>query len=66
MTKFRHKVFGEQTPVPGITRAVCADFEAKLAEFNGDNNHVHLPWPGSHLAPLSVSEQYIEQQNRPN
>ena len=23
-------------------RAVCADFEAELREFNGENNHVHL------------------------
>ena len=23
-------------------RAVCADFECELAEFNGENNHVHL------------------------
>lgn len=23
-------------------RAVCKDFEAELAEFNGENNHVHL------------------------
>jgi hypothetical protein len=25
-----------------ITRAVCADFECELVEFNGENNHVHL------------------------
>lgn len=24
-------------------RNVCADFEAALVEFNGDNNHDHLP-----------------------
>ncbi|BCJ75757.1 hypothetical protein CS0771_53010 [Catellatospora sp. IY07-71] len=23
-------------------RDVCADFEAELVEFNGENNHVHL------------------------
>lgn len=23
-------------------RDVCADFETELAEFNGENNHVHL------------------------
>ena len=23
-------------------RAVCADFETELIEFNGENNHVHL------------------------
>jgi putative transposase len=25
-----------------IMRAVCADFETELIEFNGENNHVHL------------------------
>jgi putative transposase len=25
-----------------IMRAVCADFEAELAEFNGEDDHVHL------------------------
>jgi putative transposase len=25
-----------------IMRAVCADFETELVEFNGENNHVHL------------------------
>jgi putative transposase len=25
-----------------IMRAVCADFETELVEFNGQNNHVHL------------------------
>jgi putative transposase len=25
-----------------IMRAVCADFETELAEFNGEDNHVHL------------------------
>jgi putative transposase len=24
-------------------RAVCEDLECQLAEFNGENNHVHLP-----------------------
>jgi putative transposase len=25
-----------------IMRAVCADFETQLVEFNGENNHIHL------------------------
>jgi putative transposase len=25
-----------------IMRAVCADFETELVEFNGEHNHVHL------------------------
>jgi putative transposase len=30
------------TRLEEIMRAVCADFETELAEFNGENNHVHL------------------------
>ncbi|TQF07244.1 hypothetical protein E6W39_09905 [Kitasatospora acidiphila] len=25
-----------------VTRSVCEDFEVEMAEFNGENNHVHL------------------------
>jgi putative transposase len=25
-----------------IMRAVCADFEVELSEFNGEDNHIHL------------------------
>ncbi|MEV0144449.1 MULTISPECIES: IS200/IS605 family transposase [unclassified Nonomuraea] len=44
VTKFRHPVFTDAhlTRLEEIMRAVCADFETDLAEFNGDNNHVHL------------------------
>lgn len=44
VTKFRHKVFTDAhlTRMEAIMRAVCADFETDLAEFNGENNHVHL------------------------
>lgn len=37
MTKYRHKVFKEAhlTRMEEIMRAVCADFECELAEFNG-------------------------------
>ena len=44
VTKFRHKVFADRhlTRMEAIMRDVCADFEAELVEFNGDNNHVHL------------------------
>ena len=44
MTKFRHKVFGDRhlPRMEEIIRAVCADFETELVEFNGENNHVHL------------------------
>ncbi|NYF60117.1 putative transposase [Micromonospora purpureochromogenes] len=44
MTKFRHKVFDDRhlTRLKEIMRAVCADFETDLVEFNGDGEHVHL------------------------
>ncbi|UXY27848.1 IS200/IS605 family transposase [Streptomyces sp. HUAS TT20] len=44
MTKYRHKVFNDAhlTRMEEIMRAVCADFECELVEFNGENNHVHL------------------------
>ncbi|MGP3937716.1 IS200/IS605 family transposase [Nonomuraea sp. KM88] len=44
VTKFRHRVFaGEHLArLEEIMRAVCADFETELREFNGEDNHVHL------------------------
>ncbi|WP_285475565.1 IS200/IS605 family transposase, partial [Actinoplanes sp. NBRC 101535] len=44
VTKFRHEVFNDRhlTRMEEIMRDVCADFEAELVEFNGENNHVHL------------------------
>jgi putative transposase len=44
VTKFRHPVFTDAHLIrlEAIMRAVCADFETELAEFNGENNHVHL------------------------
>ncbi|GGM52921.1 IS200/IS605 family transposase [Micromonospora sonchi] len=30
------------TRMQAIMRDVCADFEAELVEFNGENNHAHL------------------------
>ncbi|MGI5289691.1 IS200/IS605 family transposase [Nonomuraea polychroma] len=44
VTKFRHRVFTgtHLTRMEEIMRSVCADFETRLTEFNGENNHVHL------------------------
>jgi putative transposase len=44
VTKFRHKVFADRhlTRLEEIMRAVCADLETELVEFNGENNHIHL------------------------
>ncbi|WP_329423626.1 IS200/IS605 family transposase [Streptosporangium sp. NBC_01495] len=44
VTRFRHRVFTDPhlSRMEEIMRDVCADFETELAEFNGENNHVHL------------------------
>ncbi|KQC36313.1 IS200/IS605 family transposase [Frankia sp. ArI3] len=44
VTKYRHRVFDDRhlTHLEEIMRAVCADFEVELVEFNGEGDHVHL------------------------
>lgn len=44
LTKYRHPVFTSThlDRLAEIFRDVCSDFEAELAEFNGEANHVHL------------------------
>ncbi|MCW2939184.1 MAG: putative transposase [Actinomycetia bacterium] len=44
VTKYRHEVFtgAHLTRMEAIMREVCADFETELADFNGQDNHVHL------------------------
>ncbi len=44
VTKYRHGVFADQhlTRMEQIMRAVCADFDTELVEFNGETDHVHL------------------------
>jgi len=44
VTKYRHPVFtaAHLQRMEQIMRAVCADFDTELAEFNGQANHVHL------------------------
>lgn len=44
VTKYRHAVFTARhlERLEEIMRAVCADFECELREFNGETNHVHL------------------------
>ena len=44
VTKYRHPVFtaAHLTRMEEIMRAVCADFDTELAEFNGQANHAHL------------------------
>lgn len=44
ITKYRGKVFTDEhlQTMRGIMEKVCADFEAEIAEFNGEQDHVHL------------------------
>lgn len=44
VTKYRRKVFTKRVleELASIFSSVCIDFEAKLIEFNGENDHVHL------------------------
>lgn len=44
VTKYRHPVFtnAHLERLEHICRTVCEDFEAELAEFNGETNHIHL------------------------
>jgi putative transposase len=44
VTRYRHPVFAARhlERIQQIMRDVCTDFETKLAEFNGESNHVHL------------------------
>jgi len=44
VTRYRKKVFDYNAlnELHNICRIVCADFEADLIEFNGEQDHVHL------------------------
>jgi REP-associated tyrosine transposase len=44
VAKYRRKVFTRRVlkELETIFSDVCNDFEAKLIEFNGENDHVHL------------------------
>lgn len=44
VTKYRHGALDDEmlTRCEEIMRKVCEDFDAKLKEFNGETDHVHL------------------------
>ncbi len=44
VTKYRRNVFTKEVleDLHGIFKNVCTDFESKLIEFNGEDDHVHL------------------------
>jgi putative transposase len=44
VTKYRRKIFSKQilTDLKEIFTSICLDFESKLVEFEGEDDHVHL------------------------
>src|SRR5882724_12087453 len=44
VTKYRRGVFTKEIldELREVLRSVCADFEAELVEFDGEDDHVHL------------------------
>ena len=77
VTKYRREVFTKNIldDLRGIFASVCADFEAELVEFDGEDDHVHLlvNYPPKVAvagscggAPIEVVRQYIEQQQTPH
>lgn len=57
VTKYRRKAFTDAmlTRTEEIMREVCADFEAELKQFNGEQDHVHLL---VHYLPRSSSPSW--------
>lgn len=75
VAKYRRKVFTKEIldDMRQIFESVCADFEAQLVEFDGENDHVHLlvnyP-PKVSISKLvnslkGVSSRMIRQKNYP-
>jgi putative transposase len=76
VTKYRREVFTKAIldDLRGIFASVCADFEAELIEFHGEDDHVHLlvnyP-PKVAVSALvnslkGVSSRVIRKKNYPN
>lgn len=59
VTKYRRKVFTEKilNELRTIFTHVCADFEARLVEFEGEGDHVHLliEYPPKHSVSKLVN-----------
>ena len=76
VTKYRREVFTKAIldDLRGIFTRVCADFEAELVEFDGEDDHVHLlvnyPPKVSVSALVNslkgVSSRMIRKQNYPS
>jgi putative transposase len=84
VTKYRRGVFTKEIldDLRKVLSSVCADFEAELVQFDGEDDHVHLlvnypPKVSASMlvsyfagscggAPLAVIRQYIEKQQSPH
>src|SRR5664280_1255384 len=80
ITKYRRNVFTREIleDLQGIFSSVCADFGAKLIEFDGEHDHVHLlvSYPPKVSVSVLVNSlkcvssrivrKYIEQQQTPD
>lgn len=76
ITKYRHDVFTLDilNDLHEIFAGVCADFEAELVEFNGEDDHVHLLVNYPPKVAVSnlvnslkgVSSRMIRKKNYPN
>ena len=76
LTKYRRDVFTKNIldDLRGIFASVCADFEAQLVEFNGEDDHVHLLVNYPPKVPVSalvnslkgVSSRMIRKKNCPS
>lgn len=76
VTKYRRNVFTKEilNDLRGIFSNVCADFEAELVEFDGEDDHVHLlvnyPPKVAVSAPVNrlkgVSSRMIHKKNYPH
>ena len=76
ITKYRRKIFTQEIleDLKEICARVCADFQAELVEFNGEEDHIHLlvNYPPkiaiSHLVNSlkGVSSRMIKLKNYPS
>ncbi|MDP2975928.1 MAG: IS200/IS605 family transposase, partial [Anaerolineales bacterium] len=76
VTKYRREVFTKEVidDLRGIFAKVCADFEAELVEFDGEDDHVHLLVNYSPKVPISmlvnslkgVSSRLVRKKNYPS
>src|SRR5690554_6681812 len=66
VTKYRREVFTKEIldDLRNIFSSVCADFEAELVEFDGEDDHLHLlailPRPEGRGLPRTGSSEHLK------